>query len=165
MTPESGTGHILATHAGDDMGNVPPIPAGKETPTDASGPANPAAPGPPVPPAAAAPGAEPDARFTFANERTFLAWIRTALALVAAGLAIVQLLPPFHGIRWGRHAIGIPLILLGAVVAVVSYLEWDANQRALRRGDPPRHSRLPMFLAVIVGLVALAAAVLALVSG
>ncbi len=164
MTPESGTGHILATHAGDDMGNVPPIPAGKETPTDASGPADPAAPGPPVPPAAP-PGAEPDARFTFANERTFLAWIRTALALVAAGLAIVQLLPPFHGIRWGRHAIGIPLILLGAVVAVVSYLEWDANQRALRRGDPPRHSRLPMFLAVIVGLVALAAAVLALVSG
>ena len=164
MTPESGTGHILATHAGDDMGNVPPIPAGKETPTDASGPANPAAPGPPVPPADP-PGAEPDARFTFANERTFLAWIRTALALVAAGLAIVQLLPPFHGIRWGRHAIGIPLILLGAVVAVVSYLEWDANQRALRRGDPPRHSRLPMFLAVIVALVALAAAVLALVSG
>jgi putative membrane protein len=112
-----------------------------------------------------APGAEPDARFTFANERTFLAWIRTALALVAAGLAIVQLLPPFHGIRWGRHAIGIPLILLGAVVAIVSYLEWNANQRALRRGDPPRHSRLPQLLAIIVGLVALAAAVLALISG
>jgi putative membrane protein len=142
-----------------------PIPAGKETPTDASGPVNPAAPGPPVPPAADASGAEPDARFTFANERTFLAWIRTALALVAAGLAIAQLLPPFHGIRWGRHAIGVPLILLGAVVAVFSYIEWDANQRALRRGDPPRHSRLPLFLAIIIGLVALAAAVLALVSG
>jgi putative membrane protein len=147
------------------MGNVSRTPAGKETPTDASGPANPAPPGPPVPPAADAPGAEPDARFTFANERTFLAWIRTALALVAAGLAIVQLLPPFHGIRWGRHAIGIPLILLGAVIAVLSYIEWDANQRALRRGDPPRHSRLPRLLAVIVGLVALAAAVLALISG
>ncbi len=147
------------------MGNVPRIPAGRETPTDGSSPANPAVPGSPAPPAAAPPaGAEPDARFTFANERTFLAWIRTALALVASGLAIVQLLPPFHGIRWGRHAIGIPLILLGAVVAVVSYLEWDANQRALRRGDPPRHSRLPQLLAVIVGLVALAAAVLALIS-
>ena len=165
--------------AEDDVGNVPRTRAGKETPTDASGPANPAAPGPPVPPAGApgtsgapggsgapgASGAEPDARFTFANERTFLAWIRTALALVAAGLAIVQLLPPFHGIRWGRHAIGIPLILLGAVVAVFSYLEWDANQRALRRGDPPRHSRLPLFLAIIVALVALAAAVLAMISG
>jgi len=147
------------------MGNVPCIPAGKETPTDTSGPANPAPPGPPVPPAADAPGVEPDARFTFANERTFLAWIRTALALVAAGLAIVQLLPPFPGIRWGRHAIGIPLILLGAVVAVYSYVEWHANQRALRRGDPLRRSWLPELLAVVIGLVALAAAALALVSG
>jgi putative membrane protein len=142
-----------------------PHPGRKETPTDASGPANPAPPTSPGPPAVDAPGVEPDARFTFANERTFLAWIRTALALVAAGLAIVQLLPPFHGIRWGRHAIGIPLILLGAVVAIVSYLEWNANQQALRRGDPPRHSRLPQLLAIIVGLVALAAAVLALISG
>ena len=40
-------------------------------------------------------GTEPDPRFTFANERTFLAWSRTALALVVAGLGVVQLLPPF----------------------------------------------------------------------
>ena len=148
------------------MGNVPRIPAGRETPTDGSSPCEPrrawfACSSPAAAPPA---GAEPDARFTFANERTFLAWIRTALALVASGLAIVQSLPPFHGIRWLWHVIGIPLILLGAIVAVVSYLEWDANQRALRRGDPPRHSRLPQLLAVIVGLVALAAAVLALIS-
>jgi putative membrane protein len=144
-----------------------PGPRRKETPTDASSPGNPAlpaAPGPPGPPAADAPDSEPDARYTFANERTFLAWIRTALALIAAGLAIVQLLPPFHGIRWGRHAIGIPLILLGAVLPVLSYLEWKANQRALRRGDPLRRSRLPQLLAVVIALVALAAAVLALIS-
>lgn len=46
-------------------------------------------------------GTEPDARFTFANERTFLAWSRTALALVIAGLGIVQLLPPFPACRPG----------------------------------------------------------------
>ena len=84
---------------------------------------------------------------------------------MAAGLAIVQLLPPFPGIRWGRHAIGVPLILLGAVVAVWSYLDWQANQRALRRGEPLRPSRLPQVLAVIIGLVALAAATLALIAG
>ncbi len=46
-------------------------------------------------------GTEPDPRFTFANERTFLAWSRTALALVVAGLGVVQLLPPFPGVPWG----------------------------------------------------------------
>ena len=69
-------------------------------------------------------GAEPDARFTFANERTFLAWSRTALALVVAGLGVVQLLPPFPGVPWGRHVLGVPLIVFGAVVAVTAYGEW-----------------------------------------
>ena len=54
-------------------------------------------------------GTEPDPRFTFANERTFLAWSRTALALVVAGLGVVQLLPPFPGVPWGRHVLGVPL--------------------------------------------------------
>jgi putative membrane protein len=126
--------------------------------TKASGPAGGS--GPAHPPGET----EPDARYTFANERTFLAWIRTALALVAAGLAIVQLLPPFPGLHWGRHAIGIPLILLGSVVPVLSYLEWQSNQRALRRGEPMRPSRLPLLLTVVITLVGLVAAVLTLVS-
>ena len=69
----------------------------------------------------AADGTEPDARFTFANERTFLAWSRTALALVVAGLGVVQLLPPFPGVPWGRHVLGVPLIVFGAVVAVARW--------------------------------------------
>ncbi len=36
---------------------------------------------------------EPDVRFTYANERTYLAWNRTALALIATGAAATQLLP------------------------------------------------------------------------
>ena len=108
---------------------------------------------------------EPDARFTFANERTFLAWSRTALALVVGGLAVVQLLPPFPGVPWARHVIGMPLILLGAAVAVLSYAEWQVNQRALRRGEPLRRSRLPQILAVAIAGIALVAAALALLSG
>src|ERR1044071_8805907 len=81
-------------------------------------------------------GTEPDPRFTFANERTFLAWSRTALALIVAGLGIVQLLPPFPGVPVGRHLLGIPLIVLGAVLAAVAYGEWMRNQRALRHGQP-----------------------------
>jgi putative membrane protein len=110
-------------------------------------------------------GAEPDARFTFANERTFLAWSRTALALVIGGLAIAQLLPPFPGVPWGRHIIGTPLILLGCAVSVVSYSEWRASQRALRHGQPLPRSRLPQILAIAITAIGLAAAVIALVSG
>jgi putative membrane protein len=108
---------------------------------------------------------EPDARYTFANERTFLAWIRTALALVAAGLAVIQLLPPFHGIRWGRPAIGIPLIVLGGAIAVLSYREWLANQRALRRDEPLPRSWLPPVLAITITAVGLIAAVLVVLTG
>ena len=84
---------------------------------------------------------------------------------MAAGLAIVQLLPPFPGVPWGRHIIGTPLILLGSAVAVISYLEWNGNQRALRRGEPLRRSRLPRILAATIAVIGLAAAALALLSG
>ncbi|MFZ2014605.1 MAG: DUF202 domain-containing protein [Nocardioides sp.] len=107
---------------------------------------------------------EPDARFTFANERTFLAWHRTALALVVAGLAIVQLLPPFKGVPFGRHLIALPLIALGGVLSVGSYLEWTRHQRALRQGAPLGTSILPKLLAITITLLALIAVVLILLS-
>jgi putative membrane protein len=109
-------------------------------------------------------GTEPDPRFTFANERTFLAWSRTALALVVAGLGIVQLLPPFPGVPWGRHLLGVPLIVLGAVVAVTAYVEWGRNQRALRHGDPLPRTVMPWILAATVVGMALISAIVLLVS-
>lgn len=102
-------------------------------------------------------GTEPDARFTMANERTFLAWSRTSLALVAAGLAIAQLLPPFANVPWGRSIIATPLILLGAVIATLSYFEWKSNQRALRLGTPLGRSQLPKILAFTITVIALMA--------
>jgi len=109
-------------------------------------------------------GTEPDPRFTFANERTFLAWSRTALALVVAGLGIVQLLPPFPRVPAGRHLLGIPLIVLGAVLAVAAYVEWGRSQRALRRGEPLPRSILPWILAATVTVIAVIAAAVVLVS-
>ena len=109
-------------------------------------------------------GTEPDARFTFANERTFLAWSRTALALVVAGLAIVQLLPPFPRVPVGRHLLGLPLIALGAVLAVTAYGEWVRNQHALRRGEPMPRSVLPWILSATVTLTAVIAAIVLLIS-
>jgi putative membrane protein len=109
-------------------------------------------------------GTEPDPRFTFANERTFLAWSRTALALVVAGLGVVQLLPPFPGVPWGRRVLGLPLIVFGAIVAVVAYVEWVKSQRAMRLSQPLPRSVMPRLLAVVITAIAIIAAVVVLVS-
>jgi putative membrane protein len=109
-------------------------------------------------------GTEPDPRFTFANERTFLAWSRTALALVVAGLGVVGLLPPFPGVPWGRHVLGVPLIVFGAVVAVAAYGEWVRNQRAMRHGQPLPRSVMPWLLAAVITVIAVIAAAVVLVS-
>ncbi len=116
------------------------------------------------PPGSADDGTEPDPRFTFANERTFLAWSRTALALVVAGLGVVQLLPPFPGVPWGRHVLGVPLIVFGAVVAVVAYSVWGKSQRALRLGPPLPRSVMPRLLTAVITVIAILAAVVVLVS-
>jgi len=115
-------------------------------------------------PAAAADDYEPDPRFSFANERTFLAWMRTALGLITAGLAITQLLPPFD-MPGGRRLIGLPLIAMGTVIAVVSLTNWTANERAMRRGLPLPRSPLPRITAVVVTVVALIGVVLVIVEG
>jgi putative membrane protein len=109
-------------------------------------------------------GTEPDARFTFANERTFLAWIRTALALVVAGVAVAQLLPPFPGVPLGRHLLAIPLIVLGAAVSLISYREWRRNQRALRLSQPLPRSLLPRILAIWIAVMAAIAVAVVLLS-
>ncbi len=109
-------------------------------------------------------GTEPDPRFTFANERTFLAWSRTALALVVAGLGVVQLLPPFPGVPWGRHVLGVPLIVFGAVVAVAAYGEWVKDQRALRLNQPLARSIMPRLLTVVIAAMAVISAVVVLAS-
>lgn len=105
---------------------------------------------------------EPDARFTYANERTFLAWNRTALALIATGVAATQLLPKLQ-VEWGRRLLGLPLIALGALVAAESFRQWRANQRAMRRGDPLPRSWMPIVLTVgivVIGAIAVALAAL-----
>ncbi|WP_329246961.1 MFS transporter [Actinoallomurus sp. NBC_01490] len=111
-----------------------------------------------------APERPPDARFLLANERTFLAWNRTALALVAAGLAVAQLLRPFPGVPWGRPALAVPLILLGAVIAVIGHLELSRNRRALYRSEPLPRSVLPKVLTFAVGAIAVISATVLVLS-
>lgn len=108
-------------------------------------------------------GRPPDYRFSLANERTFLAWIRTSLGLIVAGLAIIQLLPPFT-IPGGRKTLGLPLIVLGAYAAFTAYRRWDDNERAIRLGTGLPPSPLPLIVAggiVVISLVAIVFAALA----
>ncbi|MEU2180948.1 YidH family protein [Streptomyces thermolilacinus] len=99
-------------------------------------------------------GETPDYRFSLANERTFLAWLRTGLALVGGGFAVDQFLPD---LRWGVR-VGMALVLLGAgaLCALRAVNHWVRCERAMRRGEDLPVSRFPAVLSLAVGLVALA---------
>jgi putative membrane protein len=99
-------------------------------------------------------GRTPDYRFSLANERTFLAWIRTGLALIAGGLACAQFLPPLP-IRHLREVIAVALLVLGAVVALRAVDHWARTERAMRTGSELPGSRFPAVLAIAVAVGAL----------
>lgn len=105
-------------------------------------------------------GDTPDYRFSLANERTFLAWIRTALALVGGGFAVDQFLPD---LRWGvRVGMSLALLAVGAACALRAVNHWVRCERAMRRGEDLPLSRFPVVLSLGVGLVAAAMVVVVL---
>jgi putative membrane protein len=104
-------------------------------------------------------GRTPDYRFSLANERTFLAWIRTALALIAGGLASAQFLPILHL----REVIAISLLLLGAIIALRAVDHWARTERAMRLGQELPGSKFPAVLAIVVAAGAILLIVLVLV--
>ncbi len=93
-----------------------------------------------------------DARFLLANERTLLAWIRTALTLLAAGMGIQQ----FGTEVSGRRPIAGALLTLGGVAGVLGAVRYFRADRALRRGDLPPTARGPVAIALAVVAVAVA---------
>ncbi|MFI7430493.1 YidH family protein [Micromonospora sp. NPDC049836] len=99
-------------------------------------------------------GTTPDYRFSLANERTFLAWLRTGLALIAGGLAAAQFLPQL-ALEHLREVIAVTLLLLGAAVAIRAVDHWARTERAIRLGEELPASRFPAILALVVALGAL----------
>jgi len=102
-------------------------------------------------------GNEPDYRFTLANERTFLAYVRTALGLNAAGLAVDQFIDGSPGVRL---ALSVAVIVLGGLVAALGFRRWHQTELAMRHDAPLPPVRLPLVLAS--GMVVLSAVALAL---
>lgn len=94
-------------------------------------------------------GEEPDYRFTLANERTFLAWIRTALALLAAGVLLDQFstkLQPHFVIV----SVAAVMCILSAVMCWVAYQRWAVNEQAMRHRRALPHSTALGALALVV---------------
>ena len=77
----------------------------------------------------------PNPEVELANERTYLSWLRTGLALAAAGVGAERILPA-EGIIWARQVIGVSLILAGVLTAGLAWWRWRAVGRAMRAGGP-----------------------------
>ena len=104
-------------------------------------------------------GAEPDYPSSLAAERTYLAYLRTGLALLVAGVAVVGALP-HAGAETLRQIMGVALIVLGAAVLATARPRWLAIDQAMRRRRPlPTSPLVGAFGFVLVGAAALAIAI------
>lgn len=101
-------------------------------------------------------GSEPDPRFTLANERTFLAWIRTALALMAGGIAVEAFTADIF-LPDVRKLLAIALLLLGLLLSASACVRWLNVERAMRSQAP---LPLPLLVPVLSAGGALVTAVL-----
>ena len=98
-----------------------------------------------------------DYRYLLANERTFLAYVRTALALQIAGLGVLQFLT--HGHNAVRVGLGLALVVTGSVLGLSGYRRFTANERAIRAGEEMGTTRATSLVTLAVALVPLVAAV------
>lgn len=104
------------------------------------------------------PDDQPDYRMSMAAERTYLAYLRTGLALTAAGVAVAGALP-HAGAEGLRRALGLALVFVGAVVFATARPRWSAMVRAMEGGKPLPPSRLGPALGMILVLAAVVAGV------
>lgn len=105
-------------------------------------------------------GVEPDARFSFANERTFLAWIRTGLGFLTAGVAIAALKDLNPTLTWEAIAAALVLITCGVATGLAAFFRWMKAERSIRRGTPLGGSAMMPVLSVTIVVVAVIAVLL-----
>jgi putative membrane protein len=105
------------------------------------------------------PSPHPDYRFTLANERTLLAWLRTGLAFVAGGVAVATYAPDL-GASWASAVVALALVAVGLGTAVGGYLRWRRYEAAIADDEPLPESRLTPAVFAAVGTVVVLVAVL-----
>jgi putative membrane protein len=100
-------------------------------------------------------GQEPDVRFSLANERTLLAYQRTAIGLIAAAVAVAHFLED----DTLALVLAVVLLLIGAVAAVGGYRRYQAADQAIRQGRPLQPGPTPWLISLGLVLCLLIAAV------
>jgi putative membrane protein len=108
-------------------------------------------------------GADPDPRFSFANERTFLAWVRTALALMAAGIGLEAFAPQL-AVPGLRQVLAALLVLAGIATSAMAFRRWLRSEQAMREGRSLPAPTVAPWLSYGVAAVALAVFVLVVVA-
>ena len=98
-------------------------------------------------------GEAPDYRFSLANERTFLAWIRTALGFLAAGVGLDQLAPEF-ATPLIRQVLALLLCLFAGGLAVYGYMRWLRNEKAMRLKEDLPYTRSLLVISAVLLTVA-----------
>lgn len=109
-------------------------------------------------------GEAPDYRFSLANERTYLAWIRTALGFLAAGVGLDQLAPDF-ATPVIRELLALLLCLFAGGLAIYGYLRWLRNEKAMRLKEDLPYTRTLLVISVILTIVAIVVMALVLYAG
>jgi putative membrane protein len=108
-------------------------------------------------------GREPDYRFSLANERTFLAWLRTALSLLAAGVLLAEFATRLAP-RALVAAAAVTLAAGASALCVLAYQRWRDNEVAMRHDAPlPTTAGIPLAAGLLL-LVAAALGVTLIVS-
>ena len=95
-------------------------------------------------------GKDPDPRFTLANERTFLAWIRTSMALILGAIVVATLLAEVDFLELLVAPLAVALSLMGASLALWAWFRWRKTETALRLGNSLPLSRVLIALAILV---------------
>jgi putative membrane protein len=102
-------------------------------------------------------GGEPDARLSLANERTFLAWVRTSLALLAGAVAVHT--PAVDLDRWVKAVASLCLLAAAGLAIGQSWSRWRATERAIRTGQPLPGFGGPALLASVLGVLIVGVAI------
>ena len=96
-----------------------------------------------------------------ANERTFLAWVRTSIALLTFGLVLARVAPSMpphpggHPLTERTLPVGVALVSLSALLTLLAAWRYDAVNRQIESGMVTTDRALVWFVATVMAVLAI----------